>query len=121
MQAALESPALQEPAGKLIDNNHFAAFYYIILVAVEKSLCLQAFFEVVNELEIFRRVKVFDAKNFFYFFYAGIRDACRPFFFISFIIDIGGEICRNAGEGFVKITRFFIWRGNDERGARFID
>ena len=90
MQAIRVASSRHDTSGKLVYDQYFIIFYYIILITVHQTVCTQCQVDIVLDLQVLRIGKVIDLEELFYFLNTVL---CQCYDFIFFIYDIVTGLC----------------------------
>ena len=104
MQTAGITPAEEKPPGEFIDDNYFAGFHDIFLVAIKKRFGFQAFLQEMDQPGALRRKDIRDAERPLDFFDAGIGRVYDAELFVNDVIFFRLEVSDNPGEDPVVIA-----------------
>ena len=120
MQAIAVTAAEHETARKFVDDDDFAVFNDVVLVAVHHEASPQGLDDQVVQIEVFVVEHVADAEHLFDFGDTGIGRGDGLLLFIHRVVFFI-EVLDDGSQGAVQFGRFFTGPGNDQRRPRFVD
>ena len=121
MQTVGIAPAKHQPAGELVNDDDFAVFHHIVLVAVHQRMRPQSLIEMMRQFHVFVFVKVFYVQRPLGFGDARLGRRNRVQLLVDREIFTLTQLGHDLGQHIIKIGRFFAGPGNDQRRPRFID
>jgi len=135
VQTIAPAPARHQAAGVLVDDDDFAVFDHVILVALENGVGLEGRLDVVVPFHILRLVHVADAEQFLDAQNAFFGERRGAMLFVDGVV-AGGiffaglfafdyfaalQVWNDLVRLVVLVGGFFAGAGDDERRARFVD
>ena len=138
VQALRPAPALQDPAGVLVDDLDLAVDHRVVLVALVQRLGLQRLDEVVDEMAVLGPVEVVDAHEPLGLGDALLGDRDGLVLLLELVVEVGDELLlgprvhpvgrlaglqlgRQAGELGVQVGGLLGRAGDDQRRPRLVD
>ena len=114
------APGHQSPR-KLVHDYHLASPHHVILVAPKQRLSAEGLLQVMHVFNALFGIDIRNSQDAFYFFNSLFCDGSRAEFFIHAVIraffELGGDFRENA----IKLARFLVRRGDNQRSARFVN
>ena len=104
MEAARIAPAVQEPPGEFVHDDDLAVLHHVVLVAVEDRFRPQAFFKIVHEPQVLRRVDVREAGELFHLLDPLLRDGNGSQFFVHGEVLVFLEMRRDPRERLIELA-----------------
>ena len=140
MQALRPAPALEDPAGELVDDLHLAVDHRVVVVALEERLGLQRLDQVVDEGAVLGEVEVLDADELLRLRDAALGRRDGLVLLVVLVVVLGlvralrlahrlqllarrlaGHLLRQAGERVVEVGGLLGGAGDDQRRPRLVD
>ena len=114
-------PALQDPAGELVDDLHLAAGHDVVHVALVQLLGSERVLEVVHERRVDVLVQVLDAEGLLDLPDALLRDGHGAFGLIDLVVGLRLQARGEASERHVPLGRVGHHATDDQRGPGLVD
>ena len=138
VQALGPAPALEDPAGVLVDDLDLAVDHRVVVVALVQRLGLQRLDQVVDEMAVLGAVQVVDAHEPLGLGDALLGDRDGLVLLVELVVEVGDELLlhprvhavgrlaglhlgRQARELGVQVGGLLGRAGDDQRGARLVD
>ena len=121
VQALRVAPAVEDPAGELVDDEHLAALDDVLDVLAVESLGAQRLDEVVDEPAVRVLVEVVDVERALDLGDAALGDGDGTLLLVDLVILAGDESRDDARELTVGVRRGLGRAADDERRARLVD
>ena len=140
VEAVRPAPALEDPAGELVDDLHLAVDHRVVGVALEQRLGLQRLDQVVDERPVLGDVEVVDAEELLGLRDPGLGRRDRLVLLVVLVVVLGlGGVARlaerlqlhlhlladhllgEAGERVIGVGGLLGAAGDDQRRPRLVD
>ena len=115
------APALQHPAGELVDDQDLAVAHDVLVVALVELLGPDGVLQVVDEGGVDRVVEVLDLEQLLHLGDPGLADGHGVLALVHLVVDVALEPRRQAGELLVPAVALLGRPGDDQRGAGLVD
>ena len=113
--------SVHQTAGELVDDDHFAVFDDVLLIAMEQIPRLERCVELMRELDVALIVEVRNAEHLLDLRDAGFRDRNGVRLLIDGVVFVFLQARDNLREIIVELGRLLRRSADNERRARFVD